>query len=73
MSMTVTGTWDGRTETRVEYRIVVAADTCGGVPCWLATVPDLPGCMAQGATVRAALIALGQALADYLSTLPEQE
>lgn len=56
----------------ITYVVELRPDTCGADPCWLAVMPQLRGCMAQGDTARAALRAFADALADYLDATQEE-
>jgi predicted RNase H-like HicB family nuclease len=52
------------------YEVVVSQDeTTDGDPIFLATNPELPGCMAQGWTVDEAVRNLADARLDYIVSL----
>ncbi|MEX2492951.1 MAG: type II toxin-antitoxin system HicB family antitoxin [Nitrospirales bacterium] len=52
------------------YPIIVEKDQCtDGSFCYLASHPDLPGCMSQGETQEEALLNLQEAKQLYLETL----
>lgn len=51
------------------YAIEIVQDECGGSPCFLASNPELPGCMAQGATRWEAVNNLADARRDYIRAL----
>jgi predicted RNase H-like HicB family nuclease len=50
---------------------VVEDETTDGEPCYLATHPDLPGCMSHGATLDEALRNLADARQAYIQSLLE--
>ena len=54
---------------RLPYAIEVVRDECGGEPCFMASHPELPGCMAQGDTPAEAVNNLTEARRDYISAL----
>ncbi len=51
------------------YAIEVQEDEAGGEVCFIASHPELPGCMAQGRTRREALESLAEARELYLHSL----
>jgi predicted RNase H-like HicB family nuclease len=54
------------------YTVEVALDeTTDGEPVYLARVPELEGCIAQGRTMDDALESLREAKADYITSLLE--
>jgi len=53
---------------RMKFRVVIQQDEDG---VFVAEVPSLPGCISQGATRRAALDNIGEAIAGYLESLKQ--
>jgi len=54
---------------QLPYAIEVVREECGGEPCFMASHPELPGCMAQGDTPEEAVKNLTEARRDYISAL----
>ena len=51
------------------YAVEIETDECGGQLCFVAYNPELPGCMAQGATRRQAAQSLVEARRLYIQSL----
>src|SRR5687768_3060734 len=57
---------------RLPYAINIQADECDGELCYMASHPELFGCMAQGSTPEEAIRNLEGARHDYISALLEE-
>lgn len=58
---------------KLPYSIeVVPSQTTEGAPCYLATYPDLPGCMSHGDTTDQAIANLSEVKELYIKTLLEK-
>ncbi len=53
------------------YAVNIVSDECDGTLCYMASHPELYGCMAQGNTPEEALANLSVARADYIAALRE--
>ena len=57
---------------RQPYQVHVFADeTTDGEPCFVAIIPELPGCMSHGATIDEAIESVREVKADYIYFLIE--
>ncbi len=54
---------------KLQYVVEIEEDDCNGRPCFVATHPELPGCMANGKTRGEALKNLEEARSDYIRIL----
>lgn len=55
----------------LDYDVTVVPDVCGTARCYLASNPELPGCMSQGETPDEAVDNLRDARALYIRSLLE--
>ncbi|OGW47276.1 MAG: hypothetical protein A2Y66_02810 [Nitrospirae bacterium RBG_13_41_22] len=54
---------------KLNYSYVITEDTCDDSKCFMIMYPDLPGCMAQGFTVKEAIASGEEAKLIYVETL----
>lgn len=57
---------------RFKYGIVIWQEVIDGKPWWIATVPDLPGCCADGETIEECLDMLEDAISAWIQATEER-